>query len=257
MSFFGASSSSHGTTMNTALKSVAMFESSSDAAALDLSLDLGRSVARTVRVHVYVCVCVRVCVCVCVCVYVCVCVCMCVYVCVGVCVWGRKGGAKCPTASDFQGEQGHVLPPPTSFYHRHRLQPVYVKQMYVYFIFISFPQLLAPPLGITSQSCPGRAIILHAGGSLDVYPLPPFSEPAMLRDHTKVSLGLGGGLQVVVVGEYTAMTSYDFLRLPTTLSVSCSSSDARDTHSSKLPLSLTLSHRPLPSSSVPQCVQLV
>ena len=44
---------------------------------------------------------------------------------------------------------------------------------------------LALDLGITSLSCPGRAIVLHGGGGLDVYPLSPFSEPAMLRDHAK------------------------------------------------------------------------
>ena len=51
----------------------------------------------------------------------------------------------------------------------------------------------------------------------------------------------------LVVGEYTAATSYCFLMLPITPSVSCSCSDPLNTPSSTLP----------PSPSVSQCLQLV
>ena len=53
-----------------------------------------------------------------------------------------------------------------------------------------------------------------------------------------------------VVGEYTAATSYYFLLLPVTPSVSCSCVDALKTPSSNLPLSPTVSHC-LPLSANP------
>ena len=49
-------------------------------------------------------------------------------------------------------------------------------------------------LGFVSAACPGRAVVLHEGGALDVYSFCPFSEPAMHNDQAMHRAPLPGFL---------------------------------------------------------------